>query len=221
MSWSTANADLRTLLSDGATDKLRWTKKLVGRVDGVNTYFKSLEKRRLSNLKTDVGPSVGVYVNSVRLDQATQITSDDPEVGVVKLVAAPTAGQYVEATYYVQWFLDAELDTFLLAGATWLGLSATADVPGGLRNAAKYYAAQEAYHKLALRWAESLSQDFKLEDAPEKGAETPMEMYRKLAEDARKKAVQLRDQYYEGQGAENKPSFSSIPGCVKEVVPRR
>lgn len=62
MSWSTALADLRTQLSDGATDKLRYRKPLIGKVDGNNTLFKTLEFRRLTDF-TGPDDRFGVYLN--------------------------------------------------------------------------------------------------------------------------------------------------------------
>lgn len=221
MSWTTAKADLRNLLSDGATDKLRYRKKILGRVDGVNTVFKTLEKRRLTNFKTETSANLGVFIEGVRLNEATEISADNAEVGEVTLVTAPTNGQFVEASYYLQWFLDAELDVFLLQAAQWLGFESADSIAPGLRPAATYYAAQEAYHKLAVRWSESLSEDFRLEDAPNEKCATPVQMYRQLAEDAKKKSVELRDQFYSGKGQEQKPSFRSLVGAVPRIVPQK
>jgi hypothetical protein len=221
MAWPTARADLRKLLSDGDTDKLRYRKKLVGRVDGTNKTFKSLEKRRLTNLKTDAGPTRGVFIEGTRVDQVTGITSDDTEVGEVILVTAPTQNKLIEATYYLQWFLDAELDTFLVQASQWLGFTNPDGIQPGLQPAAMYYAAQESYHKLAVRWAETLSDEFRLEDAPSDKTQTPMDMYRRLAEDARKKSEKLRDDFYSGQGTQNQATSVSLVGAVRRVVPNR
>lgn len=221
MSWLLARADLRNLLSDGATDKLRYRQKLVGRVDGVNVAFKSLEKRRLTNFATEADLTLGVFIDGTRLATPAGFASDNPGVGEVRLAVAPAPGVYVEGTFYLQWFLDSELDAFLTQAAIWLGQDIIANIVPGLRPAAIYYAAQEAYHKLALRWSETISSEFRLEDAPDKDTKTPMDMYRLLANDAKKKSVELRDQFYSGQGGEKKPNFASIVGRVSRVVPNR
>ena len=221
MPWLTAIADLRTLISDGNADKLRYRKKILGKVDSVNTVFKTLEKRRLTNLKTETDATLGVFINGVRLSQVTGIVSDNPTVGEVNLTAAPAPGDFVESTYYIQWFLDSELTTFMTQAAQWLGFGAMDQIPPGLQPSAMYYGAQESYHKLALRWAETISDEFKLSDAPDREVQTPMDMYRSLANDAKKKSVELRDQFYSGKGEEKKGLSVSLLGGVRRVVPNR
>lgn len=216
MAWPTSNSDLRTLLSDGPTDKLRYRKKFVDQVDGVNTTFKTLEMRRLTNFVTNTDPTFGVFVNGV----GVPVVSDVPDVGQTVLVTAPVNGAYVEATYYIQWFLDTELTLFLTQAAQWLGFLTPDQIPPGLQPSATYYGAQEAYHKLALRWAETLSETFRLEDAPSDRTKTPVDNYRMMASDAKKKSVELRDQFYSGKGQEKKPLTASLLGGVGRIVPR-
>jgi hypothetical protein len=191
-------------------------------VNGTNLIFKTFEFRRVTNLKTQVGPSLGVFVDGVRLSEVTGITSDDPAVGEVILTAAPLDGSVVEATYYSQWFLDAELDAFLRSATEWLQLgSDPTNIPGGLQPAAKYYAAQEAYHKLCSRWAEMQSETFRFEDSPSGETKTPVDYYRALANDARIKSEKLRNDYYSRSGQQLAPLFASIPGAVPRVQPKR
>jgi len=221
--WTTASSrtDLRNLLSDNPTDKLRYRKRLIGEQNGTNKRFKSLEFRRITDFKTEASISLGVFVAGARLDPATQIDSDGPEVGEVVLTTAPTNTQRVEGSYYIQWFKDAELDIFLKNAAQWLGLGdAVASVPDGLQPAALYFAAQEAYHKLAARWAEKLSETFRAEDMP-KSEKAAMDSWRSMAKDAKEKSESLRKGFYERNDQAAAPLWGSNYGRVKPVVPRR
>lgn len=222
MPWLTANSDVRSLLNDGPTDHRAYRKRVLNRLDGTNKRFKTEEWRRLSNFKTDAGPAIGVFKNGVRLDQATEINSDDVEIGEFEVTTAPVDGDILECTYYFQWFLDTEIDGFLRKAVEWLNLGTDPDnVPPGLQPAASYYAVQEAYHKLCSKYASLESHQFRLEDAPDPKTKTPVDYYRMLANDARKKAEELRKGYYEGAGEQYAANFASIPGAVPRVQPKR
>lgn len=220
MAWTTALTDLRTLLSDGATDKLRYRKRMLNPINGTNTRFKTFEFRRLTNFKTEASLILGVFKNSLRLSEVTDISADFPEVGEVALATAPVDGDVLEASYYAQWFTDTELTGFLRSAAEWLQVGTDANsVPPGLQPAGKYYAAQEAYHKMASRWAELQSETFRLEDAPAGETKTPVEYYRMLALDAQKKSTQLRDDFYSRSGQQLAPLFGVVAGNVPRIPP--
>jgi hypothetical protein len=72
-----------------------------------------------------------------------------------------------------------------------------------------------------VRWSETLSEEFKLEDAPSDRTKTPVDTYMKLADAAKKKSVELRDQYYSGQGQEKQAHSVSIVGRVPRTTPNR
>lgn len=224
MSWTTAVVDLRTLLSDGPKDRYAYRKKCFGEVSGTNFSFKTLEFRRTVSFTDSVGSAapLGVYIDGSRIASG-MISTDDTASGEFSLLSAPTAGQVVEASYYYQWFFDTELQTFLSAASQWL-LSTTdytsAIVPG-LVPSATYYAAQEAMHKLAARWVERMSNQYLVEDAPDYRNLGVAESYRRLADDYKKKSVELRDQYYTRQGQSLQPLFANNVGAVREVTPRR
>lgn len=220
MAWTTATTDLRTLLSDGDQDRYAYRKKCFGTVDGVNKSFKSLEFRRVSNFTSAATP-LGVYVDGTRI-AITGVTSDDVASGEFVLAVAPTPGQVVEATYYYRWFVDAELTTFLTASSEWLGFGTDyTTMQEGLRPAAKYYAAQEAMHKMAARWVERLSEQYLVEDAPDHKNMGVADSYRKIANDYKIKSVELRDQFYTRQGQSLAPLHASSYGATREVTPRR
>lgn len=217
MAWTTAVAELRTFLSDGDTDKLRYRKRVINSPNGTITEFKTFEFRRISNFTTAAAP-IGVYVNGV----AVTVDADFPDTGVFDLTTAPPAdGDVIEATYYIQWFLDAELSTFLVKASQWLLQGADFTMIGdGLQPAVMSYAAHVGYQKLAVRWAEHMSETYRTEDAPDKERMKLMDQYAKMAETLLKEATKLRDSYYTRSGQSLAPLHTSIPGRVREVVPK-
>lgn len=218
MTWTTADADLRRLLSDGATDRLRFKKKVIGVQDSSNKFFKTFEYRRITNLKTTTDPNLGVFVNNVKVT----LESDDLTTGIFKLSAAPTNTASVYASYYYNWFLDAEITAFLVAASNFLGFGGTySTVSGGLQNAALKYAQHDAYQKLALRFAESLSSVYKLEDVPDEKLNDIVRAYKMMSDNLLKEAIQLRDDYYTRQGQAQAPRFATLSGSVTRVEPNR
>lgn len=220
MAWVTAIDDVRMKLNDGSLDKIRAFKRVVGQIDGSNKVFKTFEFRRVSNFTTAAQP-LGVYKNQIRLD-ATAIASDDPTSGFFSLVAAPSAGDVLEATYYTQYFLDAEVQTFLRLAASWLGLGTDYNnVPNGLQPAAIQYASAEGYQKLASRFSEHLSETYRLEDMPDVTRQALIAEYKNAGAQAREQAHTLRDEYYTRQGQSLSPLFAVNAGRIPNVVPNR
>lgn len=220
MSWATAVADLRLKLSDNPNDKLRAFKRVLGQVDGVNKRFKTFEFRRVTDFTSASAP-LGVYINQV-IQAPAGIASDDLNTGYFVFNVAPAVDDVVEATYYVQFFLDAELQTFLRFSSNWLGLGDDyTQVPNGLVPAAVHYAMGEAYGKLALRFAEHISETYRLEDAPHEDRFQIVEQYKQLAKMAREEALGFRDQYYTRQGQHLSPLYGLNKGAVREVGPNK
>lgn len=216
MTWTNSVSDLRTQLSDGPTDKLRYRKRCFDQANGVNKIFKTFEFRRLTNFTSAVAPE-GVYVDGV----ASAVTSDSPLIGEFELAVAPTDGKIVECTYYIQWFLDTELTVFLQMAANWLGAADTNSIPEGLKPSALKYACADAYQKLALRWAEHISETYRLEDGQDPKRMDIVESYRKAGLDSRKEAEKMRDIFYTRQGRNLQPLFGSIPGKLSDPMPKR
>lgn len=217
MSWTEALSDLRTLLSDHSTDKLRHRKSVFGTVDGTNKRFKTYEYRRVTNFVSDVEP-LGVFVDG----NLASIVCDIPVVGEFVLVTAPTSGQTVEASYYSQWFIDSELEVFLKDATNWIGtVTEYQGIPQGLRPAALKYAEGEAYQKLAMKYTEWYSQMYRLEDQQAKERDAIIKSYMDASEASFERARENRKSYYERQDQGLAPRSKSIAGAIPVVQPRR
>lgn len=218
MSWTTANSDVRILLSDGPTDKLRYRKKLIGEVDGINIIFKSFEARRISSFVGSVAP-LGIYVNNA----IVTVVADDIESGECSVSIAPVAGATVRATYYVQWFDDNEVNQFLTSASEWIGYGDDwTQLPNNLWPAAKQYAAASGYQKLSIRFATNLAETYQLYDAPDQKRFDPIKTYSAMATSMFKLAFELRDDVYENrQGQAKAPIARTLRGRVRDVPPNR
>ena len=217
MSWTTNIADLRALLSDQGDDRHCYRKKVFGVINGSNKVFKSFETRRVTDFTSASAP-LGAYVD----DTHATCTADNTAVGEFTLTTAPADGSVVTASYYYRWFNDTELQVFLKNATQWLGLGADVTlVPDGLQPAALHFAAQEAYHKIAVRWAERWSEMYLLEDRPDSDNDTIVDTYRNLSKDFRMKAEALLKNFYERSGQSDAPLFRSIRGKVRDYMPRR
>lgn len=217
MSWTTSTSDLRTLISDGATDKYNFKKQVFGDLDGINQSFKTLEVRRITDFTLATLPQ-GVFVNG-----AVQVVSADfPITGEFTLQTAPNNGDKLEASYYSQWFLDSELATFLQTATNWcIAVDDVTSVDSGLRPSVLHYAAAEAYQKLSLRFARMRSEEYRVEDEPDKKQVNLAMMYEKAATNERSTAETLRAQFYKRNDQSLQPLFSSLQGSVTSVQPKR
>lgn len=217
MAWTTAIDDFRRQANDGPTDKLRHRKKIFGLVDSSNVTFKTLEFRRITDFTTAVAP-FGVYVN----DALVTTVADDIVVGEFTLETAPNNGDEVTCTYYTQFFLDEEVIGFLNLSSQWLGFGEDYTTVGvGLRPSAIQYAMYEGFSKLAIKWHENQSQTFRLEDAPNKENIEYLEWLNSMANNALKRARDLRDDFYTRQGQSLSPLYGFARGAVRNTTPNR
>ena len=229
MSWSDAALNLRTLLSDGQADKHRYRKKVLGVSNSSNVSFKTFEFRRLTNFITNTDASLGVFKTNANVIPyviskltAADFAYDNPSTGDFALNTALADGESLEASYFVQWFLDSEINQFLTSACNWLNLGDDfTQLGSGLRPAALKYAAAEAYQKLSLRWAEHLAETFMLNDAPDEKRMSVVEAYRKQALDYRKDAETIRDDFYSRSGQQKQPLFGVVAGKASDPVPTR
>lgn len=224
MSWpiNTAISELRTLLSDGPTDKYRHRKRVFGQVNGTNVSFKTLEFRRITDF-TDVGTvyPLGVYVNDSLLAPAA-VSTDFTGEGEFQLVTAPVDGDEVLASYYIQYFTDAELTLFMQNAAKWLiQTDETTNLNACLQQAALRYGAYEAYQKLSMRFIEKLSETYRLEDQPDPDRQTLVTQFKALADDFYAQAKAVRDDCYSGSGRQNVPSWGFAQGRILDPQPKR
>lgn len=219
MSWdlATAQSNLRTLISDGPTDKFGYRKEVLGTVDGVNVTYKTIDSRRLTDFVTATAPE-GVYVNGTLV----AASSDDLVVGEFVLSSAPAINSKVRASYYFQWFLDSEITDFLTSGVAWcLSVTDVAAVADGLRPAVLHFAAAEAYQKLAIRWARRLSEEFRTEDAQDEERYKIIDAYKKSADSERKIAQTFRENFYKRNDQALSPLYTTVSGAIRRVQPRR
>lgn len=217
MAWTTARDELRFLVSDNVTDHRAYRKKVFGQIDGTNKVFKTFEYRRLTNFTTASAP-LGVYVNGV----LAPVTSDSLAVGEFEITTAPVDGDLVQATYYFQWFLDGELDSFLVSASRWLqGSDDITTLAPGLKPAALHYAGQDGFHKLSVKYSERMSEIYYLEDAPHADVKSVIDSYAALAKDFDEKAFKLRDDFYSRAGKSLAPRFAMAYGRTKDPTPQR
>lgn len=220
----TAILSLRTLLFDGPTDKYASGKHVLGFVDGTNAVFKTFENRRVTDFTTATFPA-GLFLNGVPIATAN-VTSDDISTGTFLLNGAgiPTQvpRQVITATYFYQYFYDADLNQFLLDASDWLGLGPNyINLDPGLNAAALRFAAQEAYETLAMRYSTRMSEIYKLEDAPSEDILKSVQAFKEMAEGFMDKASTMRNDFYTRQGQSLAPNYGFALGVVRDPVPRR
>lgn len=218
MAWQNPIGDLRVLLSDGPTDKLRANKSIMGNMNGANGNFKTFEFRRLNTFTaaSTVFP-LGIAQNGIQISPSAFV-SDDIATGFFQLApssVAPT--DQLTATYYIQWFLDSELELFLRQASFWLGLSYDYTLmPDGLKDAALKHSQSNAYTKLALKYAEDAAMEtYRLQDTKDDKRMSIVEQYQAAAKQAFKDANDTRNDYYTRRGQPLAPKSGTVRGRVR------
>lgn len=147
--WTLSDAivSLRRRLSDGADDKYVHQMEVDPEPDGIQTTFAVPDSR--------------LVADSLELTlEGSPVTPDtvDHPAGRFTL-AAPDANQKLRASYYFQWFTDAELEDFLGQASNMVGYDGVEDesLPFGLRPATLTYACYFACMKKAAEAADSVS----------------------------------------------------------------
>ena len=217
MAWANPIGDLRILLSDGPTDKLRANKAVMGNQNGTNATFKTFEFRRQNNFTaaSTVNP-LGISINGL-LVAPSAVSADDPQTGFFSLAPSSVgANDLVTTTYYIQWFLDSELDFFLQQAGMWLGgTSDYTTIADGLKDAALKFAASNGYTKLSLRYAEDMaSATYRLQDDKDDKRMDIVTAYQNAAKQARKDANDSRNDFYTRKGQPLSPISGTIVGQV-------
>jgi hypothetical protein len=112
--------------------------------------------------------------------------------------------------------------SFLRLGSNWLGLGDNySGLVQGLRPAAIFYAASEAYSKLANRFSEHMSETYRLEDMPDVKRMEIIAAWKAAAKESMDAALQARDDFYRRQGQSLAPLFGTARGAVRIVEPSR
>lgn len=217
--WTDPKGDLRVLLSDGPTDKLRAFKTVFGAQNESNVIFKTFEFRRITDFTASgTAPPFGVYLNNVALS-ASAIASDSPETGYFFLDSSVVVGNNAQllTTYYIQWFLDSELEVFLIQSSKWLGQAEDYTItPDGLQAAALKFAAHEAYLKLSLKYAENVMiETYRVQDEDDKKRMDIVGAYQVAAKQALAEAKQYRDDFYKRKGKPLSPISGTIVGRIQ------
>jgi len=216
MAWTTSNSDLRTLLSDGPTDRYHTRKRCFGELNGTNLNFRTLEFRRITDFTATSSP-LGVYLNG----SIVTVASDNTATGDFVLSVAPVDGDLLEASYYSQNFIDTEIDEFLSKASSWLGLGVDpTTVPDGLWESCLKYAASSAYLKMAVKMQDPLSTMYRADDMPQKDVQLVVKGFSDMAESFQKMSRSLRDDFYRRQGQALQPLFNAVIGTVRNTTPR-
>lgn len=225
MAWldqATAISSLRQMIYDGPTDKICANKKVLGVTDGINSIFKTFEFRRITDFSEAEFP-LGIFLKGVAIDTGL-VVQDDLASGIFQLSgdAIPTNRDSLTASYYYQWFVDAELTTFMQNATTWLGFSSNfQNIPDGLNAAALRFAAKESYSAAAMKYSSRMAEVYQLEDSPVEDINKSVQAMQSMADNFMDEATRLRDDYYTRQGQSLAPNFSFSLGRVTDPTPRR
>ena len=215
LSVAQATVDLRRFLSDGPLDRPVKSKQVVGVVDGANKVFFAFDDRLIPGTLRPTVDYTDVAIGSFAVTDAA--------LGIFTLTTAPTSGQTVRARYYFQYFLDEELDEALeLAAGEITESDDITTIASGFKQAALNFAGHFAYQKLAIKWAQRMSQRFLLEEEP-LNAEilTRSNMFRDIARDLRSAGLDMRDDFYKRHGRRHAPSYGMIKPNIPPIGPRR
>ena len=221
MSYTTGKADLRRLLSDGDQVKRAFQKVVIGPVDGINADFVTLENRYVPG-------SVDLYVDGLLVVKGTNYTEQDPVAGLIRFQPGyiPNQNAIIKASYYGQYFIDDDLDGFLIAAMSDLSMDSTdsTTIAAGLQSSLLHYAAANAYTYLATIWTQRIAEKFLAQDTAGvgDGQNFPKAShFLDLSKNEFTKAGQLRDDFYKRKGARETPVFGTLVGAVKETTPPR
>jgi len=161
MAWTetSAIANLRTRLSDQATDKYVHQSLVDPEPNGVDTEFAVPD--------TNLIGIVTVYIDGQAITALPDLDlEEDPpqdeyldRVAGRIVIAAPDEGQKLRVSYYFQWFTDSDLQAFLTQASQLLGFESVEDgaLTVQLRTPLLSFAAHYAYLKMAANSAQAVS----------------------------------------------------------------
>jgi len=203
---SEMTASIRNLVDDLATSKFIPREDLGKQINGTNKIF-FLEKRNI------VASSTNVISDGVTLTETTNYTVNVAKgmITIAPATSAPSASLTVD--YYWQRFSDAVLLDFINAGLRFIGYGTDATAtendllgtPESLKEAVEHYALHHVYNALATITADLYKAGAGKKNIDKDGI---FKKYQQLAQDNKKGALELRDNYYKRQGRREAPSFA-------------
>jgi hypothetical protein len=195
---SDAVSRLRSLLNDGPADKFVFKSKAFPPPDGLT--------RRFFAGHTHVVPdSLSIYLNGAEISPSG---TPDYVRGSFDLVSAPAPSGNLQATYYHQWFTDAELENFLQSAAENLRYTAIdVDIDQPLRPVLLNLAACDAWANKAGEYAAALVASA-AGYSVDRSKSHPN--FRALSEAACKRAQELLDSYIENPLSANSPQMAFV-----------
>lgn len=230
MSYQNAILELRQIIADTASNKRTSGKRLIGNVDGVNKVFTTYDKRI-------VATTLQVFEGDTQLNKGFSL--DDAIAGQISFTNAPAVQTVLTATYYWQWWLDAEVINFLNKGAETCGIvdpnanvapplkpsdQAYLLVPGGLKAAVLKIAASYAFDAIAAyMFARRHSSEYLVEQDgnDDEGYSKLIDSCNKMSASNLKNGMLLRDDFYKSQGRQYKPSQQIKVVGTKQYGPSR
>lgn len=153
--WEVSSAinSLRSLLGDNLRDKFEFKADVFPTPNGLATRF------FVGQTRVDAD-SLQVYLAGVQAPSGgpSGVVALDAERGTFDLGIAPSGSVEVQASFFYQWFTDAELTVFLHTAAGIVGMEQADDeaLPIGVRSAVLDFSAYYAYMKKAAEHADSL-----------------------------------------------------------------
>lgn len=230
-----AITELRQLIADTQYNKRTTKKALIGDVNGTNDLFYTYDKRIIAG-QGAIAQTLVVYVDDVENDNWSL---NDPIGGEIQMTTPPTTGQKLTATYYWNWWTDAELINFLNKAAESIGITdpnainstptknadqAYQAIPGGLKRAALLMATSLAFNGIAAyMFARRHSSEFLMEQDgnDDEGYSKLIDSCNKMSAQYEKSAYTARDDFYKAQGRQLFPTFQTKIVGTKSYGPRR
>jgi hypothetical protein len=217
--------ELRQMIADTPLNKRATRKQVTGNTDGENTTFFTWDKRVFED-------TLEVYVNGVLSDDASL---EDPIPGKIVFGTAPDRGSEIRATYYWQWWSDAELINFLNKGAEQIGIfeqavtTAASDqayllIPPGLKTPTLKFAAHMAQDALVeYLMARKHSGEFLIEQDgnTDEGYAKLVAQLQEQSKQYMKDSIFLADRYYKRQGRAFAPAFGIKNVGTRQYGPTR
>lgn len=224
MAWATALADLRSFINDSGNENLVKEQAVFGPTNGQNRAFFTFHDRLVAPAGIQSASDVTrlrIYFDAQEI-AASGVNVTDTVRGQFEVTQVPS-GNEVRASYYFQQNLDAELNQYLRFAAQQVSATTIDQVSEGLQLAALHYAAAQAYSRLSVRWHQRKSEQFLLQDQPQRQeAEQRIMFYREESARLMKAAQELRREFYEyRQDRGRAPAFKILSRVPNPYTPRR